>query len=82
MEDGAGSGEAGEFREVGFAFVEVGAVALFAFVGHVEEQGGVAGKFLQSGLAVAVGVEGRLQAAQGERAVLEDFADRREAPRC
>src|SRR5947207_368325 len=56
------SGKARKPGEVGLALLEVGAVALLAFVGHVEEQGGVAREFLQAGLAVAIGIERGLQA--------------------
>ncbi len=41
---------------------------------EVEEQRRIAREFLQAGLAIAVGVEGRLEATQRDRAVGEHFA--------
>ena len=63
-----------EFREIRFAFLNEGLFALLAFLAHVVEQGGVAGEVEQTDLAVAIGVEGGLEAAQGERRVDEHFA--------
>ena len=63
-----------EFREIRFPFLEEGLFPFAAFLAHVVEQGGVAGEIEQAHLAVAVGVEGGLEAAQGERRVGEHFA--------
>ena len=68
------SRQPGVFTEVGFAFVDVGAVTFFALFGEVVEECGVAGEFLKAGLAVDVGIEGALQTADSEGAVLEDLA--------
>ena len=56
------------------ALLEVGVLALPSLVGHVVEERRVAREFLQPGLAVAVGVERRLEAAQRDRTVREHLA--------
>lgn len=48
--------------------------AFLRFLAHIIEQGGVAGQVQQAHLPVAVGVQGCLQAAQGQRAVAEHLA--------
>ena len=53
----------GELREVRLALFHERVPSFLAFLGHVEQHGGVAGEFLQPGLAVAVCVERRLEAA-------------------
>ena len=65
-----GSRAAGELREVRRALLREGVCGLLRLLGHVEEQRGVAGELLQAGLAVGVGVERGLQAAQRDRRLL------------
>src|SRR4051794_11953589 len=60
------SGPAGELREVGRALGLVGLAPLARLVGGVEEEVGVVGELLDAGVAVLVGVEARLDQAQGE----------------
>src|SRR5579871_6178841 len=67
-------GQAGELGEVGLALLDVGVLALLALFGHVIEHGGVAGKLLDAGEAVGVGVEGGLEEADGDGALLQDLA--------
>src|SRR3954468_16105457 len=57
---------AGELREVGRALGLVGLAPLARLVGGVEQEVGVVGELLDAGVAVLVGVEARLDQAQGE----------------
>src|SRR5512132_1585138 len=68
------SGPAGELGEVGTALLAEGVAALLGLLGHVVEQGGVAGKLLDAGQAVGVGVEAGLEQPQRQRALGEDLA--------
>src|SRR4051812_25937950 len=67
-------GPAGELREVGPALLAVGIAPLLGLVGHVEEQVRVVRQLLEAGQAVLVGVEARLEQAQGEGGELEHLA--------
>ena len=55
--------EAWKFREIRDAFFQERLFPFAAFLAHVVEQGGVAGEVEQAHLAVAVGIEGGLEAA-------------------
>jgi predicted transposase/invertase (TIGR01784 family) len=57
--------------KVRFAFFEEGSFAFGAFFGHVIEHRGVACEFLDTRLTVAVGIKGRLEAANGDRSYLQ-----------
>src|SRR5690242_8012352 len=65
---------AGELREVRLALLEVGVAPLLGLLAHVEEKIGVVGELLDAGQAVLVGVEARLEHAQGERGHREHLA--------
>ena len=54
-------------------FLKEGLLALGALLGEVVKQGGVAGQFLDASLSIAVGVEGGLEATDGQRAFFKDF---------
>src|SRR5215211_7308625 len=69
-----GSGPVRELREVGLALLVVGVAALLSLRGLVEEEGGVACELLQAGLAVAVGVKGRLEAPDRHLGIGQDLA--------
>src|SRR5215212_480863 len=51
----------GEFSEVGLALLDVGVATLLCLLGPVEEEVGVVGELLDTGDAVLVRVEARLQ---------------------
>ena len=55
-----------EFREIGFPFFDEGLFALFAFFAHVVKKGSVSGEVEKAHLAVAICVQGGLEAAEGE----------------
>lgn len=65
--------QARELGEVRAALFDEGVLAFLAFFGHVVEQRGVTSQFLDTGLTVAVGVQGSLQAADGDRAIGKDL---------
>lgn len=65
--------KSGEFGKSGARF-QRRRFAFLRFLAHIIEQGGVAGQVQQAHLPVAVGVQGCLQAAQGQRAVAEHLA--------
>src|SRR5215216_8105508 len=67
------SGPVGELREIWFAFLVVGVAAFLGFGGLVEEERGVAGELLEAGLAVAVGVQGGLEAPDRHLRVRQDL---------
>src|SRR5579871_176758 len=68
------SRQASKLGEVRFSLLEVGVLPFLRFLGEVVEQGCVAGQVEKSELAVAIRVEGRLEAPQRQRRVLEHFA--------
>lgn len=70
---GGGYGSLGNLENPERVFNE-GVFAFLRFLAHIIEQGGVAGQVQQAHLPVAVGVQGCLQAAQGQRAVAEHLA--------
>src|SRR3954467_2801146 len=63
-----------ELREVRAALLLVGLAPLLGLVGAVEQEVGVVGQLLDAGVAVLVGVEGRLDQAQREGRQLEHLA--------
>ena len=75
---GLGSGRAhgsqGNLRAFGRALLPLRLVEFLRLLAHVVEQRGVPGELLQARLAVHVGVEGALQAANGEGALPHDLA--------
>src|SRR6195256_3334407 len=67
-----GLGPPGGGVDARLALLQVGVAALLLLLVHVEEEGGVAGELLDARQAVGVGVEGRLEQSEGQRAHLED----------
>src|SRR5215212_5532100 len=63
-----------ELAEVGLALLLVGVTALLGLLRLVEEEVRVVSELLDAGDAVLVGVEARLEQAEGERRVLEHLA--------
>ena len=63
-----------ELGEVGLAFIKECLFAFFPFLAHVVKKRGIACEIEQSHLTIAIGIEGRLEAAQRERRVREHLA--------
>src|SRR3954469_15033732 len=68
---GEGLGPLRELAEVGLALLLVGVTALLGLLRLVEEEVRVVGELLDAGDAVLVGVEARLEQAEGERRLHE-----------
>src|SRR4051812_10546293 len=71
-------GPARELREVGLALLDVGVTPFLGLGRHVEEEVGVVRELLQAGESVLVGVEARLEQAQGEGRELEHLTTPRD----
>src|SRR5256886_17577381 len=67
-------GQAREPGEIGLALLQEGILALLPLFGHVVEHGGIASQFLNTGQAVSVRVESRLEEAQGKRGFFQNPA--------
>ena len=63
-----------ELFEVRLSFFNKGVLTLLRLVAHIIQQRGIACEIEETHLAVAVSIERRLETAQGQRAVLENFA--------
>src|SRR5436305_8212497 len=66
--------QAREPGEIGLALLQEGILALLPLFRHVVEHGGVASQFLNTGQAVGVRVESRVEEAQSKRAFLQYLA--------
>src|SRR5215472_5617488 len=68
------SREPAELLELGRTFFEKCLLPLLPFLGEIEEQGGIARELLEARLAIAIRVEGGLEAAQRHGAELQHLA--------
>lgn len=64
--------QAWKLRKVGLALLQEGVLALFPFLSHIVEHGGVARQLLDACQTVGISVEGRFEEAQCDRALLQN----------